>query len=307
MLTFRAHYGPVHGVTFAPDGKRLATAGEDAAIRVWDTATGSCLHTFTGPTAPVRAVAFAPNGQLLAGGGWDQTVRVWDSQSGKPHRAFVRDRQPIHTLAFSPDGRHLAAALEDHSLTLWSVDTDDDPLRVEPRAGLTPIGFLPSGEMLGVRGRWRQGTIRSQVTTLTDPNMAWQGPQALALSRVVLAPDGATLAYTSPSPDDAETFYLWLCDPAQGKPRHHINLTEHGQEHPFVLAHRPDSRRLACGGGYLLSLWDVETGEPCGESLRIPSFIYSCAFAPDGNHIAVGCWEGSVQLWEVSEDSNLGE
>jgi WD40 repeat protein len=35
-LVLRGHEGTVHGVAFSPDGKRIATVGDDGAARVWD-------------------------------------------------------------------------------------------------------------------------------------------------------------------------------------------------------------------------------------------------------------------------------
>jgi tetratricopeptide (TPR) repeat protein len=66
-------------VAFSPDGARLASAGEDGAVRVWDVATGQEALTLRGHAGPVRRVAFSPDGGRLASAGGDGTVKVWDS------------------------------------------------------------------------------------------------------------------------------------------------------------------------------------------------------------------------------------
>ena len=60
------HDGPVWAMAFSPDGKLLATAGEDRVIRVWavDTAAkevfGMCRYVLEGHRSRVRALTFQP-------------------------------------------------------------------------------------------------------------------------------------------------------------------------------------------------------------------------------------------------------
>src|SRR5262245_39360961 len=83
-LSLKGHTGQVPSVAWSPpDGKRLATAGDDVAIHVWDVATGQQLLTLRGHTGTVESIAFSPDGKRLVSAGGDGTVRVWDAASGK--------------------------------------------------------------------------------------------------------------------------------------------------------------------------------------------------------------------------------
>ena len=63
-------------VVFRPDGNRLATAGGDKVVRVWEAETGKELAALPSPDR-VTVVAFSPDGKSLAAGSKDGSVWIW--------------------------------------------------------------------------------------------------------------------------------------------------------------------------------------------------------------------------------------
>src|SRR5262249_43666942 len=79
--TLAGHDEHVLGVTFHPEGNRVATVSADGTARLWE-------------TAPV---------------------------TGRSHRFPFRGAGSARTIAFSPSGRHLAVGLDNGAVALVSV------------------------------------------------------------------------------------------------------------------------------------------------------------------------------------------
>jgi WD40 repeat protein len=71
----------VHRAEFSPDGRWIASAGEDNTVRVWSAEDGTLLQTLQESQEPVLEVAFSPDGRFIAAS-TENLVLTWQRQGG---------------------------------------------------------------------------------------------------------------------------------------------------------------------------------------------------------------------------------
>lgn len=83
LLTYHGHWLDASGLSWSPDGTRLAAGGADGTVQIWNAATGERLFVYQGHDGSfdVSAVAWSPDGKSIASGSRDGTVHIWDARA----------------------------------------------------------------------------------------------------------------------------------------------------------------------------------------------------------------------------------
>ena len=83
------------GISFSPDGKKLATASADKFVKVFETSTGKLSRSFEGHTHHVMDVGWKQDGKVVVSVGADDLIKVWDLEKGEQIRSFGNQKKQL--------------------------------------------------------------------------------------------------------------------------------------------------------------------------------------------------------------------
>jgi WD40 repeat protein len=109
----------VRTLAMSPDGKLLASAGADNAIKIWDFEKGEQARTITGHGKQVTRLLFAQKAGTFVTCSGDQTVRMWNTGGGTV-RNFGSNSDYMYAVAVSPDAAVVVAGGEEGVVRLYN-------------------------------------------------------------------------------------------------------------------------------------------------------------------------------------------
>jgi WD40 repeat protein len=263
--------GRVDAVAVSPDGRWLATGGQDEFVRVWEAGFGP-RHVPTG--GPLRAVSLSPDGRSLLTA-TDQAIHIGSH--------FVVAPGPISAAAVADGGE-------------WFVLADDrtvrDSLTGNARATLTghqgdaaSVLIAPGGELLATWGP----DAPLQIWASTDGRALWQRRGVVAAA---FASDGATIVAA-----DDDGMFLLLEASTGGLRRRSIGAT--GVIGALAVA--PDGSWIAVARGPALDIVDQDGERRARFRTAGGGLIRSLAVSSDGLYLATVDSRRGIQIWHESD------
>lgn len=127
-------------VGITANGKKAASVGMDATIRLWDLENAQELANIEGSPSDMWSICFSPDGTKIATGATGADVKVFNKKHSLRNSLKIYDAETceeiqtvsaggkcpfVLSLAYSPDGTLLAIGGMDGIITIFSTDNYD--------------------------------------------------------------------------------------------------------------------------------------------------------------------------------------
>ena len=213
LYRFKRNDASIWAATFLGSEDRIASAGHDWTVALWETASESSpVQLLEGHESAVQAIAADLAGNWLASGGADKTVKLWNLETKDLKRTFRHLPDYVTAIAFTGDGTTIAAGALDGSIRLLPIASAKS-LRVmgAHKARISALSFSPNGDFLASASE--DGGVR--IRSLKQARMFWslssleQGAKALTFDRegrhlLTGGQNGIVTLWSMPEPELAQ-------------------------------------------------------------------------------------------------------
>ena len=299
-----SHSDHVNQLAFSPDGRWLASGGDDRSVKLWNIATGQMLRSIDEHPGKIAALAISPDGQRIATSYLfdDKTIKVWRSDTGALLKTLNLPDPQAQTdgLAFAADGTLIANAYRQ----IYRFDIDGGP-KTGPvgRAGAqsyfpTNMALSPDGKLIAFVYSEEKSRIRTAIfNAATGAQIrTLDSPASPGLTRDIrFSPDGRLLAVPK-----EKAIRIW--DLSSGNQR----TLSSDQDVSQVAWGLDGSRLYSVGSNHGIDVWDVARGT-VQKRIKSPSsdddgadFRSAIAVSPDGKTIATATIQKQIDLWDAA-------
>ncbi len=287
--TLKGHQENIGAIDVSPDGKIIASAGEDQTIKLWQRETGKLIYSFVGVNEPLQTLAISPNGKSIIAGGLDGRISQWQLETKQYKSSFFARVNAPHShdgvilqLAFAANERFIVSASNDKTLRIWGYHTGElKRTLIGHEEAVNTCAISPDSQIIA------SGSDDKTIKLWRfDHSYAYQtfiGDRA-AVNSLAFSNDGQYLI----SGGSDKTIKIW--DIKTGE----IIKSWQAHEQAIIsIAINPHRHLIASASRTEIKIWQGQTGE----LIKVLRGTAPLKFSPDGQFLITGSYGGKVKIW----------
>ncbi|EKM59845.1 uncharacterized protein PHACADRAFT_250592, partial [Phanerochaete carnosa HHB-10118-sp] len=296
--TVTAHEGElVRAIDFPPDSRTIVSSGDDHKIRIWDALTCTLLLVLPGHSGYVFSVKYSPDGARIASAADDHTVKIWDAVSGMLLRTLEGHTNRVQCVVFTPDGRRIVSGSDDNSVKIWDAETGSCLTTLtEHQDAIISVAVSPDGLWM--------------VSSAPDFVCLWS-MEVPYIHRVLLKRKREGLFYSvtfTPDSFKVLTAPLWagqlsVWDVKTAERLYNLRLSGRPSRSIRSPSLFPAGDKFAYGSGESVVVLDLAHGETQQSFAGHTDVVTCVAYNRDGTRIASCSVDGTVRLWNATQDA----
>lgn len=298
---------PITAIAFSPDGQELAASGF-GEITIWNPTDGKLLHRIKGLPERIWGLSYSPDGKRIAVAAGEPGVcgelRICDRDATTAGRLLERISDMMLAVRFSPDGKRIAAGGADNAARIYDVETGKRELLIEQHADwVTDVAFSPDGSKIATASRDRSARV---FDSHTGEMLAAHLDHEDAIFGLAWSDDGKEIYTVGRDPDmhiwDASNGNLAGGGKGKGETGGKVFLSN-GDSFKVVAA---GDKVFSCSADGVVREIDREKPSVARSFPTAPDWVYCLAFDPKSHHLAAGCHDGRVRIYDAASDELIG-
>ena len=292
------HSQKVNAVSFSPDGKLIASVGNDKNLIIWKR-NGKSIKTIPSEDR-LTAINFSPDGKLIVVGSADHTLKLYSVEDElikprpfTPYQVSKQHQDWVTSVSFHPDSKTIVSASRDGTIKLWRIDgTLIKTLEKAHNSWVNTVKFSPDGQTIVSGGEdnliklWRSDG--SLLKTLTEH----QG----RITQIKFSLDGKFIFSIS----DDKTVKIWdkqgkLLQTRSGYSGEFNSISINSKNNLLAIANSQGIEIVRFAPTFIGNSQVLQ---------KIPNNrakINDISFSPDGEFIASASNDKSVRIWQIKK------
>ncbi|PCH37737.1 dynein regulator [Wolfiporia cocos MD-104 SS10] len=264
------HRGQVLKVAFHPTFNLIASASEDATVKIWDWETGEFERTLKGHTRAVNDVDFDSKGNLLVTCSSDLFIKIWDCQNDWANtKTFPGHEHTVSSVRFMPGDQQIVSASRDRTIRIFDVASTHLVRTIMGHSDWVRC-VVPSDD-----GRLLVSCSNDQTARMSDPlngetKMEFRGHEH-TVEVVAWAPIAAYAAIRE-------------------------------------MAGLPDKDRVKRPGAYIatgsrdktIKIWETQSGQLLRTLAGHDNWVRALVFHPTGKFLLSASDDYTIRVWELT-------